>query len=167
MGLRFRKSVKLGGIRFNFTHNGLTSASVGKKGLTTNISKKGIRSTVGLKGTGISYSHLHKFDNQPNQPNKVIHNYPSSSSSFFKTIKFLLKLFFLVTILAFGIGYYLNETKNNDSQSRTERNNKIDGSNLSHEENQEVKHIKQHSIENSQDMSDTISMKTAIRDKSE
>jgi hypothetical protein len=62
MGFRFRKSVKIGGIRFNLGKNGLTSVSIGKKGHSTNLSKKGVRTTLGIKGTGLSYSTLHKFE---------------------------------------------------------------------------------------------------------
>lgn len=56
MGFRFRKSVKLiPGVRLNLGKRG-ASVSVGGKGLTYNISKKGTRTTVGVPGTGVSYS---------------------------------------------------------------------------------------------------------------
>ncbi|KAF1013163.1 MAG: hypothetical protein GAK29_04737 [Acinetobacter bereziniae] len=61
MGFGFKKSLKIGGVRFNFGKTGLTSMSVGKKGLTANISKKGIRTTASISGTGLSYSKLHKL----------------------------------------------------------------------------------------------------------
>lgn len=67
MGFRFRKSVKIGGIRFNFGKTGLTSMSVGKKGLTANINKRGIRTTAGIHGTGLSYSKSHNFKEQKNE----------------------------------------------------------------------------------------------------
>ena len=57
MGLSFRKSVKvLPGIRINFSNKGVSSVSVGGKGARVNVGKRGIRSTVGLHGTGLSYS---------------------------------------------------------------------------------------------------------------
>lgn len=56
MGLRFRKTVRLlPGVRLNVSKSGV-SASVGPKGLTLNLGRKGARGTVGLPGTGLSYS---------------------------------------------------------------------------------------------------------------
>jgi hypothetical protein len=57
MGFRFRKGVRLfPGLRLNVTKQGISSLSIGGKGLTYNIGKKGTRSTVGLPGSGLSYS---------------------------------------------------------------------------------------------------------------
>ncbi len=54
MSFRFRKCVKiLPGIWINLSKKG-GSLSVGGHGLTAKISKKGVRETVGLPGTGIS-----------------------------------------------------------------------------------------------------------------
>ena len=56
MGVRFRKSVKIcKGVRVNFSKSG-ASVSLGGHGHTTNISKRGVRSTISIPGTGISYS---------------------------------------------------------------------------------------------------------------
>jgi hypothetical protein len=55
MGFRFRKRIKLfPGLHLNISTRGY-SISVGERGLTTNISRKVLRETVGLPGTGISY----------------------------------------------------------------------------------------------------------------
>jgi hypothetical protein len=55
MGFRFRKRIRIiPGLWLNASKSGI-SASLGGHGLTTNISKKGVRETVGLPGTGISY----------------------------------------------------------------------------------------------------------------
>lgn len=55
MGFRFRRSMKLvPGIRLNLSKTG-TSVSVGGRGATMNISPKGIRTTLGIPGTGLSY----------------------------------------------------------------------------------------------------------------
>lgn len=70
MGFGFKKSVKIGGIRFNFGKNGFTSMSVGKRGLTANFSKKGVRTTTSIPKTGISYSKLHKFKEQNSKPSE-------------------------------------------------------------------------------------------------
>jgi hypothetical protein len=55
MGLRFRKSFKIApGIRLNLSKSGV-SASVGRKGAIINVSGRGVRGTVGIPGTGLSY----------------------------------------------------------------------------------------------------------------
>ncbi|MBN8543547.1 MAG: DUF4236 domain-containing protein [Alphaproteobacteria bacterium] len=57
MGFRFRKGVRiLPGLRLNITKHGISSLTIGGKGLTYNIGKKGTRATGGLPGTGLSYS---------------------------------------------------------------------------------------------------------------
>jgi len=56
MPFRFRKSIKLGkGVRLNLSKSGV-STSIGKPGATVNIGKRGVRPTVGIPGTGISYT---------------------------------------------------------------------------------------------------------------
>jgi hypothetical protein len=56
MGFRFRKSFKiLPGVKINLSKSGI-STSLGGKGATVNLGKRGVRSTVGLPGTGISYT---------------------------------------------------------------------------------------------------------------
>jgi hypothetical protein len=55
MSFRFRKRIKLfPGLWLNAGKRGI-SASIGGRGATVNISEKGMRETVGLPGTGISY----------------------------------------------------------------------------------------------------------------
>lgn len=55
MGLRFRKSLKIApGVKINLSKSG-GSLSLGGRGATINISNRGIRSTYGIPGTGISY----------------------------------------------------------------------------------------------------------------
>jgi len=66
MGFRFRKSIKVfPGVRFNLSKSGV-SASVGVPGLTTNI-KPGRRSrtTVGVPGSGVSYTVTHDDSGLP------------------------------------------------------------------------------------------------------
>jgi hypothetical protein len=56
MGFRFRRSIRLlPGVRLNLS-KGTPSISVGPRGLTTNIGKRGVRNTVGLPGSGLSYT---------------------------------------------------------------------------------------------------------------
>ena len=57
MGFRFRRSFKIApGVRLNMGRTGFTSVSVGGKGLTANVGRRGVRTTVGLPGTGLSYT---------------------------------------------------------------------------------------------------------------
>ena len=63
MGLRFRKAIRLApGLKLNITKHGLSSLSVGGKGLTYNIGKKGARTTGGLPGSGLSYSEYSAYN---------------------------------------------------------------------------------------------------------
>lgn len=56
MGFRFRKSIKIApGLKVNLGLKG-ASLSIGGKGATVNVGKNGVRGTVGIPGTGISYS---------------------------------------------------------------------------------------------------------------
>ncbi|MBC2659940.1 DUF4236 domain-containing protein [Pseudomonas sp. MSSRFD41] len=59
MALRFRKSFKVApGVRLNLSKSGV-STSIGGKGLTANLSKRGTRVTTSIPGTGISSSKLY------------------------------------------------------------------------------------------------------------
>jgi L,D-peptidoglycan transpeptidase YkuD (ErfK/YbiS/YcfS/YnhG family) len=56
MGLRFRKRIKiLPGVWFNLSKSGI-STSIGGKGLTVNLKNGKTKTTVGIPGTGLSYS---------------------------------------------------------------------------------------------------------------
>lgn len=57
MGFNFRKSLKIApGVRLNITKKGLSSVSLGGRGARVNLGKKGTKTTVGIPGTGLSYS---------------------------------------------------------------------------------------------------------------
>jgi len=65
MGFRFRRSTRLGPLRFNFAKGGLSSISVGGRGASFNIPvarSGGARTTVGVPGTGLSWSVEHGPD---------------------------------------------------------------------------------------------------------
>jgi len=58
MGFRFRKSIRLiPGVRLNISKTGI-STSIGPRGATINVGKRGVRGTVGLPGSGLSYSDM-------------------------------------------------------------------------------------------------------------
>lgn len=67
MGLRFRQSFEVfPGVRLNLSGSGLT-ASFGIDGATVNVGPHGVRSTVGIPGTGLSFTTNHT-PSQPRQP---------------------------------------------------------------------------------------------------
>ena len=56
MGFNFRKSVKVGPVRFNVGKSGV-GISIGGKGFRVNRSAKGkTKATISIPGTGISYT---------------------------------------------------------------------------------------------------------------
>lgn len=61
MGLNFRKSLSIGKLfRVNFTKKGL-GVSAGVKGARVSLNKDGVRETVSLPGTGLSWSERQSF----------------------------------------------------------------------------------------------------------
>ena len=63
---RFRKGVKIApGIRLNITKRGINSLTLGGKGISYNIGKKGTRATGGLPGSGMSYSQYSSYEEKP------------------------------------------------------------------------------------------------------
>jgi hypothetical protein len=55
-GFRFRRSVRImPGVRINLGKGGVTSVSVGRRGMTMNLNKTGTKTTFGFPGTGLSY----------------------------------------------------------------------------------------------------------------
>ena len=55
MGFRFRKGLRLlPGVRLNFSKSG-ASLSLGGRGMSVNLSPSGVRTTVGVPGSGMSY----------------------------------------------------------------------------------------------------------------
>ncbi len=62
MGFRFHKSIRLlPGVKLNITKRGVSSVSVGKPGLTANVGPRGVRGTLSLIGTGLSFFKLFKW----------------------------------------------------------------------------------------------------------
>jgi len=67
MGWRFRRSIKiLPGIRLNLSRSGV-SASVGVRGAHITVGHGKVRETVGVPGTGISYTET-QSTRQPHHP---------------------------------------------------------------------------------------------------
>lgn len=71
MGFRFRRSIKvLPGVRLNISKTGVTSVSIGGKGLTVNRSRKGTRVTASIPGSGLSYSQQYSDQVGPRSSNR-------------------------------------------------------------------------------------------------
>lgn len=69
MGFRFRRSVRLfPGVRLNVSGKSGLSASFGTRGAWLTVGRRGTRATMGIPGTGISYtrttssSSLHRLE---------------------------------------------------------------------------------------------------------
>ena len=61
MGFNFRKSKDIGkGFRINMTQNG-PGLSFGKKGARVTVNRRGVRGSVGIPGSGMSYSKQKTF----------------------------------------------------------------------------------------------------------
>jgi hypothetical protein len=72
MTFHFRRSARLGPLRFNFAKSGLSSISIGGPGASLNLpmGRGGApRSTLGLPGTGLSWSHDHGRGSASGLPN--------------------------------------------------------------------------------------------------
>ncbi len=70
MGWRFRKSIKVfPGVRLNFGKKGFTSATFGRGWFSSNISKRGVKHTFSVPGTGISYQTETVGPSSQTQPN--------------------------------------------------------------------------------------------------
>jgi len=72
MAFRFRRSTRLGPLRFHFSRSGLSSISIGGRGASFNVpvARRGApRTTVGLPGTGLSWSVEHDAGPAAGLPN--------------------------------------------------------------------------------------------------
>lgn len=74
MPFRFRRSARFGPLRFNFAKSGLSSISLGGRGASFNIpiARSGApRTTVGLPGTGLSWSVEHSPEANQTPPARL------------------------------------------------------------------------------------------------
>lgn len=109
MGFRFRKSIKiLPGVRVNVSNKGVNSVSVGRRGAKVNIGKKGIRNTVGIPGSGLSYSSYTPYQNKPkgqrsmNNHSDTYDEYDDDEYEYERSVGFLLGLGIFLLPLIFA-----------------------------------------------------------------
>lgn len=102
MALRFRKTIKIvPGVRINFGKKSM-SLSLGGRGGSLNINKNGLRSTVGIPGTGISYTSNLKSSNVLSG---IETDKPDYSLLKFGFILFMATFYFIIT-LVYGWPFY-------------------------------------------------------------
>ena len=105
MGWRFRKSVKiLPGVRLNFGKGGFTSTTLGGRWLKTNVSGRGVRHTVSVPGTGVSYQTDARRDGAGNaDPQKGRRALPSGGGG--RALLILVAVLLVLVLLAVvGVG---------------------------------------------------------------
>lgn len=74
MAFRFRRSFGPKGLKINITKRGISSISVGRRGATVNVPlgrEGGTRYTVGIPGSGMSWSHQEKEDGYQQHPHEA------------------------------------------------------------------------------------------------
>lgn len=78
--MRFRKSIKImPGVRVNLSKSGI-STSIGGRGATVNVGKRGLRSTLSVPGTGLSWSSTSGWaENQRSRPADEIEHLRSAA----------------------------------------------------------------------------------------
>lgn len=92
MGFRFRRRIPIGIGWINIGKNGINSVSLGGKGLTTNINRKGVQHTIGLPGSGLSYQT--KRSPHGNQGNEGTRNEMSGLNVIVCVIVFIMLMYF-------------------------------------------------------------------------
>ncbi len=72
MAFRIRKSVKLlPGVRVNLSKSGV-SVSAGGRGAVVNVSSRGVRQSIGIPGTGLSWSKAKGWQGKASRPSDEI-----------------------------------------------------------------------------------------------
>lgn len=61
MPFRYRRRIRVGkGLYVNLGKKGITSVTVGRRGASMNVNRKGTRESIGVPGTGLSYQTKRK-----------------------------------------------------------------------------------------------------------
>ena len=112
MGWRFRKSVRiLPGVRLNFGKGGFTSTTIGGRWLKTNVGGRGVKHTVSVPGTGVSY----QTDAGRGAPAR---REPGSRSGGGWLLVLLAVLLALVLLAVIGVGILVVLTRPSTTQRR-------------------------------------------------
>jgi hypothetical protein len=104
MGFRFHHSLRvLPGVRLNLSKGGV-SASVGIRGAWFTIGQKGTRATVGLPGTGLSYTSYSPFPKQKIEMSSTADAAPDPGKSEERAVYSVLPSALTILVL-FCLGY--------------------------------------------------------------
>jgi hypothetical protein len=104
VGWRFRKSVRiLPGVRLNFGKGGLTSTTLGGKWLKTNVGSRGVKHTLSVPGTGVSYQTQTHRGGAPDTDPRARRSAPPSGSAG-PLLILLAVLLALVLLAVIGVG---------------------------------------------------------------
>ena len=105
MGFLFRRSIRLGPLRLNFSRRGV-GASIGVRGFRTGVSSTGRRYTrVSLPGTGLGYEHTHvrPVEQNPSPAEARTEAPPAGESAEGPTLGWV-----TLVVLAVGLYYWLS-----------------------------------------------------------
>ena len=107
MGLRFRRSIKLlPGVRLNFSRSGV-STSVGVRGAHVTLGHGQVRETVGIPGTGLSYTETHSTHDHREQEAAIRPGSPPGVLATLGNLVVLAMLLGAVLVLAYSCGTLL------------------------------------------------------------
>lgn len=98
---RIRRSIRLApGIRLNLSKSGV-STSIGPRGATVNVGgKRGPRATVGVPGTGVSFTEqLGKPEHQPS-PGEV----PKATGNGWRVLGWIVAIMVVVSLVRYVLG---------------------------------------------------------------
>lgn len=105
MGLRFRRSIKLlPGVRLNLSKSGV-STSIGVRGAHVTLGHGQVRETVGVPGTGISYTEVHST--RAGEAHEQLEQAPAASTSSIGRLIYLAIVLAPVLLLGYACGALL------------------------------------------------------------
>lgn len=100
MGLGFKRSFKVApGVRIN-NRKRVASVSIGGKGLTTNLSKRGVRTTASHRGTGLCYTTKSKFPRREKRKEVLETQISNAEPRFFVNLFSVLVVFGVIIAVA-------------------------------------------------------------------
>jgi hypothetical protein len=96
MGFRFRRSIKIApGVRINLSKSGV-STSIGTRGAHVTVGHGKVRETVGIPGTGLSYTEVHGAQAQNEGEQLKQHTVPLATLGNLVYLAFVLGIVFLL-----------------------------------------------------------------------
>ena len=101
MGWRYRRSIKLmPGVRVNLGKTGVSSFSFGGRGMTTNVNRRGSKTTISLPGTGLSYQTKRTSARSSSKPQITIRSVSPTGSPPASQVSRSLRVYAFVGVVA-------------------------------------------------------------------